>query len=161
MSPSGPTAPSPARRSFARDYAVRFGEIDHAGVMYYPALFDRIHRVFEDFWEEALGRSYARILDHDRVGFPLVDVHAAFKKPYRFGDTLRAEVAVLRIGQRSVTFRVRLRGGGDQPDAAPRAEAELSTGVVDMGSFRPMPLPEEYRRVLEDYRVEEAEGADR
>ncbi len=138
-----------------QDYAVRFGEIDHAGVMYYPALFDRIHRAFEDFWFAATGRTYAQILDGDGIGFPLLDVQATFKRPFRFGEQLRIKFSVLRIGNKSLTFRVDLCGADDPEDAPPRARARLVTAVISMGAFAPTPLPDAYRAALEPYRIQD------
>jgi 4-hydroxybenzoyl-CoA thioesterase len=135
-------------RAFTKDYTVRFGEIDHAGVMYYPAIFDRIHRAFEDFWPEVIGRNYARILDGDGIGFPLIDLQSSFTRPFRFGDTLRAEIGVVRVGTRSITFRVRLRAVGDD---RVRAEARLVTAVIAMQTFRPVDLPAEYVAALQPY----------
>lgn len=133
--------------TWTRTYPVRFGEIDHAGVMYYPAIFDRIHRSFEDFWGDVTGRSYADVLDGDGVGFPLVDVQASFKRPFRFGEQLTVTLDVVRIGTRSCTFRFRLGCPGDAPER-PRAEARLVTGVIAMGSFAPTALPDLHRALL-------------
>lgn len=137
-----------------QDYAVRFGEIDHAGVMYYPALFDRIHRAFEDFWFAATGRTYAEILDGDGVGFPLLDVQATFKRPFRFGEQLRVRMGVLRIGNKSLTFQVDLSGADDPEGAPPRARAKLVTAVISMDAFQPTPLPDAYREALRAYQIE-------
>jgi acyl-CoA thioesterase FadM len=137
-----------------QDYAVRFGEIDHAGVMYYPAIFDRIHRSFEDFWLAATGRTYAQILDGDGIGFPLIDVQSTFRRPFRFGDVMRVQTSVLRIGGKSLTFRVELRGA-DDGDGEARATARLVTGVIAMGRFEATPLPDRYRAWLAPYLVSE------
>ncbi len=134
-----------------QDYVVRFGEIDHAGIMYYPSIFDRIHRAFEDFWLAATGLSYAEILDGDGIGFPLIDLQSTFTRPYRFGETMRIRFGVLRIGTKSITFRVELC---DDQDAV-RATARIVTGVIDMATFTGTPLPERYRAWLEPYLVEE------
>jgi len=142
--------------SFVRDYVVRFGEIDHAGVMYYPKFFDRMHRAFEDFWAEALGRNYHQILDVEGIGFPLVDVHSSFKKPYRFGDTIRVTIHVQRIGTSSISFHYRLGAPGED---TPRAEATLVVGVIDMKTFQPRPLPDDYRATLERYRDDSQDNA--
>ena len=134
--------------SFVRTYTVRFGEIDHAGVMYYPTLFDRMHRAFEDFWEEALGKSYSEILDGDGIGFPLIDIHSTFKVPFRFGEQMQVTIDVARIGGRSLTFRYRLSLEGE---SSVRAQMEMVTGVIAMDSFESCPLPEAYRQALEPY----------
>ena len=140
-------------RTFVQRYKVRFGEIDHAGVMYYPAFFDRMHRAFEDFWEEALGRTYQEVLDIDGVGFPVVDIHSRFVAPFRLGDVMRVEISALRLGNRSITFKYRLFKGDED---AVRTEAEIVSGVIAMGSFTPQSLPDSYREALTPYLVPEA-----
>jgi len=143
-------------RIFTQRYKVRFGEIDHAGVMYYPAFFDRMHRAFEDFWEEALGRTYAQVLDVDGVGFPVVDVHSSFTAPFRLGDQMRVEIAALRLGRKSLTFQYRLFKG---EETQARTVAEIVSGVIAMGSFKPIPLPDHYRAALLPYLVAGGESA--
>ena len=140
-------------RTFVKRTKVRFGEIDHAGVMYYPAFFDRMHRAFEDFWEEAIGKTYAQVLDGDGVGFPVVDIHSAFKAPFRLGDIMRIEIDALRLGNRSITFRYRLFNG---EATEPSTVAEIVSGVIAMGSFTPMSLPDSYREQLLPYVVDAA-----
>ena len=137
-------------RTFIKRYKVRFGEIDHAGVMYYPAFFDRMHRAFEDFWEEALGRTYREVLDIDGVGFPVVDVHSRFVAPFRLGDVMRVEISALRLGNRSITFKYRLFKGDED---VVRTEAEIVSGVIAMESFTPQSLPDNYREALTPYLI--------
>ncbi len=118
-------------------YPVRFGEIDHAGVMYYPALFDRVHRAFEDFWPQVTGRSLATLIEGG-LGLPLRDVQARFVQPFRFGETVRVEVELVSAGTTSLVFRCRLFGGrGEEP----RVEATLTNVAVDMATFQPTPVP--------------------
>ncbi len=142
-------------RSFVKHYAVRFGEIDHAGVMYYPALFHRMHQGFEDFWNEAAQCNYAEILSGHNVGFPLVHIDCSFSKPFRFGENLRLEIDIARLGNRSVSFRFRL-GQGEDPEV--RAEATMVLGVIDFEKFAARELPPELRHLLDPY-VFSAEGA--
>ncbi len=127
--------------TFEKDYPVRFGEIDHAGVMYYPAILDRMHRAFGDFWPAVLGKTYADLLLVARVGLPVVDLHLRFSRPFRFGETMRVRIGVVRVGTKSVTFKYALLEAGS-PER-PRAEGEIVCGVVDMDSFVGRPLPED------------------
>ena len=117
-------------------------------MLYYPAIFDRIHRAFEDFWPEALGQSYAEVLGEDGLGFPLVDVQASFRRPFRFGDSVQVSIGVSKIGARSIDFVVDL---GRPGEGRPRATARLTTAVIGMSSFRPVELPERYREALDRY----------
>ena len=136
----------------SQDYVVRFGEIDHAGVMYYPAIFDRIHRAFEDFWLAATGLSYAEILDGEGIGFPLVDLQSSFRQPFRFGEIMRVQTSVLSIGGKSITFAVDLRCGDEAGE--PRARVRLVAGVIAMDTFTGVALPDRYRAWLTPYLVE-------
>ena len=133
---------------FIASYPVRFGEIDHAGVMYYPAIFDRIHRAFEDFWPQVLGLSYADVLGKDGIGFPLVDVHASFRRPFRFGESVEISIRVTKIGTQSVEFLI---DQGVPSEERPRATARLTTAVIGMGEFRPVDLPPRYREALSGF----------
>jgi len=87
-------------------------------------------------------------LDVDNLGFPLVNIESSFRKPFRFGDRLRMEIDVSRIGKRSVSFRFRL-GAGDDPEV--RALATMVLGVIDLKEFAPCALPDRYRAYLEPY----------
>lgn len=140
--------------TFVATSPVRFGDIDHAGVMYYPRLFDRMHRFFEDFWPTAMGKSYHGVLEGDGIGFPLADVQATFLRPFKFGDEMQVELTVLRLGNKSVTWKLLLSVVGD---ASPRARVRMVTPVIAMESFRPTPLPESYREALRNYLDPEGE----
>ncbi len=142
--------------SFHATCPVRFGEIDHAGVMYYPALFDRMHRVFEDFWPTAMGKTYHGVLDGDGIGFPLLDVHATFKRPFKFGDVMTVDLSIVRLGNTSITWRLLL---GAQESEGVRASVRMVTAVIAMESFAPTALPDSYREALRPFLAPDGEDA--
>ena len=43
---------------FKTDFAVRFADVDNAGIFYYPRFFNSFHVAFEKWWEEDYGRGY-------------------------------------------------------------------------------------------------------
>lgn len=129
--------------AFSCAIPVRFGDIDHAGIAYYPTLLHYCHVAFEEFFEKGLGVPYPRVFGRDRVGFPTVHLEADFRKPLSFGDRLSMEVTVARLGRGSVVFRYRARLRG-----AVAFEARCTTACVDARTFRPRPLPPRYRRLL-------------
>ena len=95
--------------AFRHDLPVRFGDVDHAGIVYYPRFFHFFHVAFEELWRARVGaRAYAELIDRDRVGFPAVRAECAFTAPLRFGDTAEIEVTVARLGGKSITFRYRI-----------------------------------------------------
>ena len=86
---------------------VRFGQVDYAGIMFYPRFFENFHTVFEDMFSERLGVPYDSILRDRRIGFPTVRIETDFRKPFRFGEPMRLALDVLKLGRSSITFRYR------------------------------------------------------
>ena len=84
---------------------VRFGQVDYAGIMFYPRFFENFHTVFEDMFSERLGVPYDSILRDRRIGFPTVRIETDFRKPFRFGEPMRLALDVLKLGRSSITFR--------------------------------------------------------
>ena len=124
---------------------IRFGDIDQAGIAYFPTLFDHCHVAFEEFFGRAIGVPYPRVLLHDHLGFPTVHIDADFRKPLRFGDILAMEVTVARLGRSSVQFRYRAFVGRARQAAF---EVLSTTACIDMRTMRARPVPPRYRRLL-------------
>jgi 4-hydroxybenzoyl-CoA thioesterase len=122
---------------------VRFGDEDHAQIVYYPRFFNFFHIAFEDFWNDQ-GLSYQEVLDVDQVGFPTVRVETSFSRTLKFGDVFEIEVRVPRIGRSSADFQYVGKKGGDVA-----AEATMTVVCVDMRTWRPQPIPDKYRRLME------------
>ena len=88
---------------------VRFADVDHAGIVYYPRFFHYFHLAFEELWRTRIGpQAYSDIIDRDRIGFPAVRAECDFKSPLKFGDTAEIDVTVPRLGKKSITFRYRI-----------------------------------------------------
>src|SRR5262245_20402074 len=128
--------------SYTTSIKVRFGDIDHAGIAYYPNLYHYFHIAFEDFFEEFIGTPYPDVLDRERIGFPTVKVETEFLKPIRYGDTLAITITVPRLGRSSAEF---LFTAVRQGDSSPCIVSRQTIVSVDMTSFRPVALPDRYR----------------
>jgi len=131
--------------SYRSQVKVRFGEIDRAGIAYFPNLYHYCHVAFEDFFEEHLGVSYPDLIEKERIGFPTVRVESYFKTPIRYGDVLEISVALTRVGTSSATFEFRANRVGD------RALCFASVHIVvcvEMETFRPVRIPERYREIF-------------
>ncbi len=140
--------------SFRCRIPVRFGDIDQAGIAYYPTLFDHCHAAFEEFFEKGLGVPYPRVLLKDKLGFPTVHLEADFTRPLKFGDRLEIEVSVAHLGRSAVTFRYRASVKGR------RAFEVLGTTVcVDMRTFKGKAVPARYRRLLAGHLSTRPRGA--
>ena len=136
--------------AFETTLPVRFGQVDYAGIMFYPRFFENFHAVFEDMFTEKLGVPYMSILKDRRIGFPTVQIETNFMKPFRFGEPMRLALEVLKIGKTSIRFRYRAFNG----DASePSASAEAVVVVIDLDSFETLVIPDDIRAALEDLRL--------
>lgn len=128
---------------------VRFGDIDPAGVVYYPRFFHYFHQAFEQWFGDALGVSYREVIYDQRVGFPAVNIDTEFVKPLRYGDSVRIELELADIGKKSLTIRytaVRL------PDEVVSARAVVKTAVIDNDSFEAIAIPDDWRKRFEKFK---------
>ncbi|MEO7731887.1 MAG: thioesterase family protein [Kofleriaceae bacterium] len=135
--------------SFLFATPVRFSDVDHAGIVYFPRFFHMFHLAFEELWRDRLGaRAYVELLDRDRLGFPAVHAACDFKAPLRFGDIAEIELAVARLGRKSITFHYQVHRAGD-----PRilcADGQVVCAMVDLARFVAVDVPERVSALLAD-----------
>ncbi len=140
--------------SFTFTMPVRFADVDHAGIVYYPRYFHFFHVAFEELWRARIGpRAYSELIDRDRVGFPAVHAECDFVAPLKFGDTADVEVSVARLGGKSITFHYRIFRAPDAGDARERtlcADGKVVCAVVDLARFVAVPVPERVSAMLAD-----------
>ena len=134
---------------FETTLQVRFGHVDPAGVVYFPRIYDYLHDVFEELWEQHVGQRYYALVQERRVGFPLVHSEVDFLRPLRFGDHPRARVSCFRMGHSSLGLRYELSVADEVC-----VQARMITACVDLETMMPRPIPEEFRSrfetILED-----------
>lgn len=138
--------------AFSTVLQVRFGHVDPAGIAYFPRIYDYLHDVFEELWEEHVGQRYYHLLLERRIGFPLVHSEVDFHSPLRFGDRPVVSVTCVRLGRTSIGLRYRFTLG-DQPVL----EARMTTVCTDLESMTPIPIPDDFRARFE--LIQEPEAA--
>jgi 4-hydroxybenzoyl-CoA thioesterase len=142
-------APAGVRVSFSFTTPVRFADVDHAGIVYYPQFFHLFHLAFEEMWRARMGpRAYVELLDRDRIGFPAVHAECKFQAPLRFGDTAEIELTVARLGTKSVTFHYRIYRAGE-PERTLCADGQVVCAVVDLARFVAVAIPDRVVAILE------------
>jgi 4-hydroxybenzoyl-CoA thioesterase len=124
---------------------VRFGDIDHAGIVYYPRIINYFHVAFEEFFSDRVGLPYNELLDDRRLGFPSVKVDVDFRVTLAFGDKARVEIQTVRLGNSSLTLRYRIRKEGSEEVCV---EARITTVCVNMDTFEPTRIPDDLRTVF-------------
>jgi 4-hydroxybenzoyl-CoA thioesterase len=136
--------------TFTYQTPVRFADVDHAGIVYFPRFFHLFHVAFEELWRARLGaRAYVELLDRDRLGFPAVHAECDFVAPLAFGDLAEIELAVARLGAKSITFHYRVF----KAEAEARtlcADGRVVCAMVDLARFVAVPVPERVAQLLAD-----------
>lgn len=122
---------------------VMFQHCDPAGIVFYPRYFEMINAVVEEWFERALGLSFAQMHGPRRVGVPTARIEAVFTAPSRLGDVLDLTLAVRRLGRASLDLAV----AGSCAGVARFASA-LTLVHVDAGSLKAIRWPDELRAKL-------------
>ena len=106
-------APTAAARvhAFEREQLIRFSHCDPAGIVYFPQYLVMTNALVEDWFNQALGLSYAGLISDQRVGLPIVRLEVDFTAPSRLGDTVQLGLSIERLGSRSLTLAFGCRGG--------------------------------------------------
>lgn len=130
--------------AFETSYRVRFGDEDHARIVYYPRFFHIFHVAFEDFFDRQ-GLPYRACLE-EGVGWPAVHAEADYQRPVRFGDDLVIRVSIEKIGRSSAAFVYEGTKAGDDGAAV---RGKVVVACIDMASMRSQEIPAKYRALFE------------
>ncbi len=128
---------------------VRFGDVDRAGIVYYPVIFHYFHIAQEDFFDDYLGIPYNRLIEEERIGFPTVKTATEFYSPLKYGDLLKVTVHISRVGRSSLTFEFRVYRRGEL--LARSSEVKV---CVRIDTLEKIDIPEKYRGLLEECRAD-------
>jgi YbgC/YbaW family acyl-CoA thioester hydrolase len=127
-------------------FPVRFGLCDPAKIIYFPNYFDMFHGAMEDFFRDRLGSLYHVLLAKDHLSFPTVHLEVDFAAPVSYGDEVRIQVEVARLGRSSLAFRYT---GSRSSDGKRVVQATATTVCTDLEAWKSVPLPDSLRAPLE------------
>jgi len=129
---------------FRRERLIRFSDCDPAGIVFYPQYFVMFNGLVEDWVSEGLGVGYAALVIDRRIGLPTVRLEADFTAVSRMGDTVALELAVERLGTRSLTLA--LRCVGIEGDVRMRMRQVIV--LTSLENHRAIAIPEDLRRAI-------------
>jgi len=132
--------------AFRSKLKIRFGDIDRAGIVYYPRFMHYFHVALEEFFAAELGVEYHTVIDTHRIGLPTVHLESDFRRPFSYGDNIEVEVRVLKLGRTSITFGYRVFKEGE---ADPRIVGHNVTVCLGMDNFQKMEFPTWIRHLFE------------
>ena len=133
--------------AFRAHIRVRFGDIDYAGIVYYPRFLHYFHVALEEFFESEVGTDYPANLNRHRLGFPTVHLETSFRRSLRYGDLIDVEIRVLRIGRTSITWGYKGYNGQDLA-----VEGQNVTVSMNMDTFEKTETPAWLIKGLDAYR---------
>ena len=129
---------------FRRERLIRFSDCDPAGIVFYPQYFVMFNGLVEDWVTEGLEVGYTALVIGRRIGLPTVRVEADFTAVSRMGDTVVLELAVERLGSRSLTLALRCVGAAGDVRMTMRQVIVLTS----LETHRAIPIPDDLRSAI-------------
>jgi 4-hydroxybenzoyl-CoA thioesterase len=133
---------------FTVEYPILFSHCDPAGIVYFPRLFDLLHRAMEDWFTFGLEERFADFIMQKRLGVPAVGTQVDFVGPARFGDLLRIELKVLKLGRSSIELGIDSFVG-----AQPCFKARHTICCFSQQTVKAVPIPDDLRARMAAYVV--------
>ena len=127
-------------------HRVRFGECDHAGIVFYPRYGEMSHAVIEAWFREGLDCDLPTIIERFGVVHPLVKLEMEFLRPSRYNDLLEFALQVQHLGRSSLTVRIAAMCGDEE-----RVRMTLKMVNSGLQSLRSEPLPDALREGFARY----------
>ncbi len=142
-------------QAFVTTRTLRFGDCDISGTAYFPAYFDMLNGVNEEFFAH-IGLAWHEVIPRDRWATPTVHLSSDFARPSTFGDVLTFTLTLREIGRTSVTLAHRITCAEQR-----RWSATQVLAALDLDKRHAIPWPAGVRAVLQDWLVPDAsDGAD-
>ena len=130
---------------FARKVSIRFAHCDPAGIIFFPQYLVLFNGLVEDWFNQALAHPYAQMLGHERTGLPIVHLECDFLAIARMGDAVHLDLAVQKLGSRSLELVLRCVGA----DGVIRAVARKVLVFTSLDSHQAVAVPGPIRVAIE------------
>lgn len=127
------------------DVKVRYAETDAQGVVYHGSYVVWFEVGRTEYCEVA-GYAYAR-MEAEGVNIVVTDLTARYRRPARYGDTVRVATRLASTRSRGCTFAYRVF----LPDGTLAVEGETTHLFVDRATGRPASAPEPIRAALTSF----------
>lgn len=132
---------------FRAPLLIRFAHCDPAGIVFYPRYFEMLNSVVEDWCAHGLGMDFHQMHVVNQVGLPTVRLETDFVQPSMLGETLEAQLRVVRIGSSSVELAVQFIG----PNDSVRMKIRQVLVWMDLQAHKAVPLPPALRARIEPF----------
>jgi acyl-CoA thioester hydrolase len=127
------------------EVTVRFGDTDPYGVVYFVSYFRYCHRAIEEYLR-ACGLKPEETFKNVKEGFglPIVEAWCRFRRPSRYGDTLKIDTRIQELRSKAVIFRFEF-----YPETGEELLAEGTANLVAIGpDWKAKELPPRLKKAL-------------
>ncbi len=131
-------------RPFVHRIRVRWGDCDPAAIAYTPRIPAWALEAIEAWWEHHAGLDWYRINLDRKIGTPFVHMTMDFRSPVTPRHPLECEVALKKLGNRSITHTVR-----DSQRGVLCFDGEFVAAFVEAGLMKPRTLPDDLVAAIE------------
>jgi 1,4-dihydroxy-2-naphthoyl-CoA hydrolase len=131
--------------AFVDRRAIRFQDIDAAGIIFYPRVLEMFHDAYAGFLAFA-GCPLAEVLKSDTWLAPVRHAEADYFKPLRYGDEVTVEICRAHLTETEATLGYRIARSGSGEVCV---VGQVVHTFVERATFKRRPLPPLVRRALE------------
>ena len=128
--------------AFVERRAIRFQDIDAAGIIFYPRVLEMFHDAYAGFLAFA-GSPLREVMQRDSWLAPVRHAEADYFKPLRLGDEVRVEICRAHAAETEATLGYRIARGDEVC-----VVGQVVHTFVERATFKRTPLPAEVRRAL-------------
>lgn len=129
-------------KTFKTSRTLRFGDCDISGTAYFPSYLNVLNSVNEEFWEH-IGFPWHHIIWKERWGTPTVHITCDFSKPSFFGDELKFNLVVAKVGRSSMTVHHDIACEGEK-----RWSSNQVLAASNLDEHSSIPWPQKVRETL-------------
>ena len=135
---------------FTTTRELRFGDCDISGTAYFPSYLNLLNGVNEEFWAH-IGYPWHEIIWKERWGTPTVHLTCDFSVPSLFGQTLKFDLRVVKVGKSSLTLKHDISCDGEH-----RWKSTQVLAASDLDKHTSVPWPDHVKATLNDWHYPES-----
>lgn len=124
------------------DFKVYYKDTDAEGVVYYANYLGWLEAGRCELLEQ-MGFSLKKLKDEQNLVFAIKDVHCEYLRPARLMDKVQVITEIAEVKPARVIFKQNVVRQDDQEVLV---EAQVTAFPIDMGSFKPVRVPEELKQ---------------
>jgi 4-hydroxybenzoyl-CoA thioesterase len=133
---------------FRSQHLVTFGQVDGAGLVFYPRYFEMVSNTVEAWFADALKTPFHALHLEQKLGVPTVATVSEFPAPSRLGETLVIDLKVDEIGTTSLKLKLIAK-----VETSTRFIVQATLVLVDLTTMKPVSWPENLREPMRRYLI--------